>query len=159
MVDVKHQVCKSCNLFRAYKDSLCSYCNPNSTKKQKTKEESVNKLLLKNNLTFVRDKQVGNNDCCFRYRPDFLFDCGTYFVVLECDEDAHNSYDKDCEIVRMNNITMSIGLPTKFIRYNPDLSGIHYLVKQKKLIETLNEWLNLELLMDPEPLYLFYTSL
>lgn len=161
MVDVVNFKCKNCNLFQSTKinNYLCSYCNPDSTKKQKTKEDSVNKLLLKNNYTFVRDKQVGNNDCCFRYRPDFLFDCGTYFVVLECDEDAHNSYDKDCEIVRMNNITMSIGLPTKFIRYNPDLKGVHYLTKQKKLIETLNKWLNLELLMDPEPLYLFYTSL
>jgi hypothetical protein len=23
------------------------------------------------------------NDCCLKYRPDFLFDCGSYFLILE----------------------------------------------------------------------------
>jgi hypothetical protein len=158
MVDIVSMVCKSCNLFRVNKSTkyLCKYCNPIQNKKQKTRENRVKQLLEENNYIFIYDKSVRNNDCCFRYRPDFLFDCGTYFLVLECDEDAHSSYDKECEIIRMNNISISLGLPTKFIRYNPDLKGIAPKNKHSKLVETLNKYINLGFLDNPEPIYLFY---
>jgi hypothetical protein len=53
-------------------------------------------------------------------RPDFLFDCGTHFVVLEVDENQHKQIDKNCETIRMINIFQSLGIKTKFVRYNPD---------------------------------------
>lgn len=57
---------------------------------------------------------------CFSYRHDFVFDCGTHFVVLEVDEGQHRGYDTKCEDIRMINVYQSLGLTTKFIRYNPD---------------------------------------
>jgi hypothetical protein len=112
-------------------------------------------LKNKNNLKFIHDKQI-KNDCCLKYRPDFLFDCDTYFVILEVDEDAHESYAQECEIIRMNNITIGLGLPTLFIRYNPDKVGIKKKEKHFELLKTLKEKINLQKLHDPSPIYLFY---
>lgn len=152
----ENRKCKECKLFYVTKKNnfLCSYCNP-TTKRKKTKEEDVKNLLIENNFKFIHDKKI-INDCCFKYRPDFLFDCDTYFIVLEVDEDAHDSYDKECEIIRMNNISIGLGLPCKFIRYNPDNKNFKKKEKQKKLIEILNENLYKEMLDDIEVIYLFY---
>lgn len=155
MKNVVDKHCTSCSLYRVVKknDYLCYYCQP--TPRMIKKETKVKTLLEENGLKFVHNKQI-NNDCCVKNRPDFLFDCNTYFVVLECDEDQHSSYDKDCEIIRMNNIIMGLGLPTLFIRYNPDLPGFKVKQKHKKLLETLDKYLNMEVLEDPTPIYLFY---
>ncbi len=59
----------------------------------------------------------------------------------------------------MNNISSGLGLPTLFIRYNPDLKGIPKKTKHTKLLEVLLSNLNLELLEDPSPIYLFYPVL
>lgn len=58
------------------------------------------------------------SECGVYNRPDFLFDCGTHFVVLEVDENAHAGYT--CELARMVNITSTLGMSTVFVRYNPD---------------------------------------
>ncbi|HEY9704784.1 MAG TPA: hypothetical protein V6C58_20255 [Allocoleopsis sp.] len=158
MIDVDNPKfsCESCGLtYRKYNKNqkLCSYCNP--TKRIKTKEETVRKLLEKHSFIFIHDTSF-KNDCCLKYRPDFLFDCKTYFVILEVDEFAHCRYEKDCEITRMNNVSVGLGLPTKFIRYNPDNKNYTTKQKQKKLLETLYYWLYLELCIDISPIYLFY---
>jgi hypothetical protein len=155
MKDVVNKKCTSCGLFIVSKKNnyLCYYCVP--FPRLLKKEHKIKALLEEKGLKFEHNKQI-NNDCCLKYRPDFLLDCGTYFVVLEVDEDAHSSYDKDCEIVRMNNISTGLGLPTLFIRYNPDLPGVKCKKKHRILIETLTKCLSFELLEDPTPIYLFY---
>ena len=75
-------------------------------------------------------------------------------VVVEVDENAHEVYDPQCELVRMNNITLSLDMPTKFIRYNPDKKGVKKAVKHAKLIETIKA-LQTEI-VSIEPMYLFY---
>lgn len=158
MIDVKSSkfTCTSCNLEWGKTNksqTLCWYCNP--IKRHKSKEEEIKKLLEFKNIKFINDKSVAN-DCCLKYRPDFLIDCGSYFLVLEVDEYAHSSYSKDCEIVRMNNISYSLGLPVKFIRYNPDNKDYDKKHKQTKLIEEINKYIYKETLVDLEPIYLFY---
>lgn len=155
MKNIKANTCKSCYLFIAHKRNnyLCSYCNPNKPKYQKTKEMQVRQLLEKHNIPFTHNQQV-SNDCCLRYRPDFVVDCSTHFLVLEVDEHAHSGYEKDCEIVRMNNISHSLGLPTKFIRYNPDNKVYTTKHKESVLIESLQK--HMTQLDNIEPLYLFY---
>ena len=159
MIDVVSKRCTSCKLFQAKKRTnyLCIYCNPEKSNNRKSKENIVKEFLESNNFDFVHNKQI-INDCCLKYRPDFLFDCGSYFVVLECDENEHSGYEKDCEIIRMNNISSGNRLPTLFIRYNPDLKGIRQKKKHSKLLETLNTCLNFEMLLDPTPRYLFYSK-
>lgn len=155
MKNVVDKHCTSCGLFKVYRKNnwLCFYCQP--FPRLLKKEHKVKALLEEKGLVFTHNKQI-NNDCCLKYKPDFLFDCGSYFVVLECDENGHADYDRDCEMVRMNNISIGLGLPTLFIRYNPDLPGFKVKQKHRILIETLNKYLNLEMLEDPTPIYLFY---
>jgi hypothetical protein len=57
---------------------------------------------------------------CYKYRPDFLYDATTHHVVVEVDEDQHDSYNPECERVRMISILEAVGTRCIFIRYNPD---------------------------------------
>ena len=159
MIDVVTKKCIECNLFSVKKinNYLCCYCNPVKTKKFKTKENEVKQLLELNNIQFIHDKQI-TNKCCYKYRPDFVIDCLYYYLIVEVDEDAHRSYDKECELIRMNNIQASIELPTKFIRYNPDKKEIKKNIKEKELMETVKEWMKKDIkeLKTEEPVYLFY---
>ena len=157
MFDVKNKKCISCGLFQVNINTnyLCGYCNPNKSTGVKTKENIIRDILLEKNYNFIHNKQF-TNECCLKYRPDFLFDCKTYFLVLEVDEGAHKHYPQDCEIIRMNNIATGLGLPTLFIRYNPDKPFIKNDDKYKKLLDTLDKYLDMELLEDPTPIYLYY---
>lgn len=153
--------CTNCKLFYVTHKTnyLCSYCNTDKPSKQKSKEKIIKELFEKHKLNFVYNKKVAN-ECCYDYYPDFLFDCNYYYVIVEVDENAHNQYDKECELIRMNNIQMSIGLPCKFIRYNPDNKKFSKEEKEEKLIKILKEYLNknYEELKTEEPLYLYYEN-
>lgn len=81
-----------------------------------------------NNIRFVHNKSIGY--VCGNYRPDFLIDCITHFIVIENDENQHNHYEKECEIVRMYNIEQSMGLRIHFIRYNPDVFKINNIIQK-----------------------------
>lgn len=118
--------CKSCRLFRVNNRTnyLCSYCNTNKSKRQKTKEINVKNFLNNNNYTFKYNTKCNINNTCQTYYPDFLIDCNTFFIIIECDENSHKNYDKLCEKTRENNICYSLGLPCVFIRFNPDKKGI-----------------------------------
>lgn len=151
------ELCSSCRLFIVFKKNnyLCSYCNPIKSSYTKTKENRVKELLEQHNIKFINNKTF-ENDCCLKYRPDFIVDCNTYYIILECDEDAHNSYDKECEIIRMNNISTGLGLPCKWIRYNPDQRSVSQEIKERTLIDTIQQCSNLDFIEDLEVVYLFY---
>jgi hypothetical protein len=148
--------CKSCKLFSVGKPPyLCSYCNPDKTTRQKTKELKVKTFLEEHGYTFIHNKKCNLDNSCQTYYPDFLIDCNTFFLIIECDEDAHKSYDKDCEKIRENNICFALGLPCVFIRFNPDKKGIKMKVKEKILKSYINYYMNKEH-CDNEVCYLFY---
>lgn len=153
MFDLVSKKCTICEVFQATKknENMCHYCNP--FPRLLKKELKVKTLLEEKSYNFEHNKQIGN----IRYRPDFLFDCEGYFVVLECDEDQHSSYDKVCESIRMDIISDALVSPTIFIRYNPDLPGFKTKQKHKTLLETLDKYMNKELTQDQETVYLFYT--
>lgn len=149
MKDVINRRCVSCGLFQVRrKPHLCSYCSPESSKRQKTREIEILNLLKSTQdfPSFVHDKSVGRP--CGDFRPDFLFgNFGTHCVVLEVDEDQHRAYDPECERIRMINILNSQVLPCVFVRYNPDafhVDGKTIRVDKTKrhriLIETLREY-------------------
>ncbi len=138
--------CQSCNLFEIKKSRniLCKYCNPNKSKK--TKEEKFYKYLIDAKLNesiyykFIYNKSIGFE--CGNYRPDFKFDCNTYFVIIEIDENQHKQYDNNCELIRMNNIYLANGLPTLFIRFNPDSFICNKNKIQISLIDKYNNFIN-----------------
>lgn len=84
----------------------------------------------------------------------FKFESGTYQVILEVDE-KHHKHQTECDVARMNNIIMSLGLPVKFIRYNPENKKVTDTIKHQTLIKVLNEELNREFMENLDPIYLF----
>ena len=140
----EYNKCKSCKLFLVKKKTnyLCSYCNPDKATKQKTKEMAVKTFLEENNYTFIHNKKCNLNDICQTYFPDFVIDCNTFFVILECDEYAHKSYEYDCERIRENNICFALGLPCVFLRYNPDKKDVEMQTKQKVLKSYIEYYIN-----------------
>ena len=105
---------------------LCRECDPADHFKfrRKAKEELVKTWLdysdHKDYITY--DKAHPEFRECFgkKYRPDFLYDCSTHYVVLEVDENQHRGRTYECDQKRMCEIAQSLGIHTIFIRYNPD---------------------------------------
>lgn len=157
MIDVNHKKCYNCKLFRVNsKYKYCNLCDPYKDDETIRKETIIKNLLLENNYTFTHNIQF-SNDCKLKFRPDFLFQCSGYFLILEVDEFAHRNYEAECEIKRMNDIILGLGLPTKFIRYNPDKINITTEEKHNTLLECLDEWKCKSLdNFSIEPIYLFY---
>lgn len=98
--------CYECRMFK----------NP---KVRHQKELEVKAILIKEGIVLEQhDKRI--KDGCSKYRPDFLIDCGTFKLIVECDEDQHRNHPKECERARMLQIFQDVGIPVQFIRYNPD---------------------------------------
>ena len=59
---------------------------------------------------------------CSKKRPDIYFELLLHCVIVEIDENQHNSYEDRCECARLNEIVSGIGgKPVIIIRYNPDI--------------------------------------
>ena len=164
MEDIKSKRCESCNLYIvSHGRKLCSYCNPNSTKAQKTKEMEILKLLQET----YKDKEIVHNKSigfeCGNFRPDFIIDCGSHNLIIEVDEDQHKTYPKDCEETRLHRIAEALN-PCIIIRYNPDAYKVDGITKKtfkktrhEKLLETVNKYIEVNV-KDYlfEVVYLFY---
>jgi len=93
-----------------------------------------------------------------------LYDCGTHIVVIECDENQHKNYNwQSCtnnksldhmEEKRMYEIMVAYGLPTTFIRYNPDTFKLNGIENRKynisKRLELLKKWVEYCFNLKPE---------
>jgi hypothetical protein len=66
----------------------------------------------------VYDRPVGPS----ARRPDWLIDCGSYVVIVECDENAHRTQAyRDTEAYRLELLQRDLsGRPLVVIRFNPD---------------------------------------
>lgn len=153
----EYKKCRNCKLFQVQQmPFLCSYCDPNKTPRQKTKENRVKTFLERCNYTFTYNKKCNIDKTCQTYFPDFVIDCNTFFLIIECDENAHSSYPIDCEKIRENNICYALGLPCVFIRYNPDKKKIKIEIKEKVLKSYIEYYKSKEMIEGNEVCYLFY---
>lgn len=90
-------------------------------KRYKTKEASVVAFIKASFPTqcTVFDRSIDGG--CSRYRPDIFMDCLSHSVIVEVDENQHDSYDCTCENKRMMTIFTDLGSrPLVMIRFNPD---------------------------------------
>jgi hypothetical protein len=79
---------------------------------------------------------------CSKKRPDIYFELNTHCVIVEIDENQHNSYQDSCECARINEIVNGIGGKSVImIRYNPDK------VKNKNKNLHINQMERIELLV------------
>ncbi len=142
MVDLRHVKCKHCRDTRAnprYRGH-CLFCFMHKfpdepvARNYKTKERAVQEFLTASfgsTRTLVFDRVVepvvpaGADEFevvpCSRRRPDVLIDMGTYVVVVEIDENQHDTYETMCENRRAMEIFRDSGRrPLVMIRFNPD---------------------------------------
>jgi hypothetical protein len=87
----------------------------------KTKETSVAQFVIEHfsNFTWNIDKKI--NDGCSKRRPDLMCDLGYQVLIVEVDENQHESYDCSCENKRIMELSQDIGhRHLIFIRFNPD---------------------------------------
>ena len=193
MVDIKHKRCKThlCDIRPSVKyDGYCLRCymfmfpDKPISRNYKTKEQSVLEF-VKNNFgldkTIIADKKISGG--CSKKRPDILIDLGFQVLIIEIDENQHNSYDCSCENKRIMELSQDICFRSIiFIRFNPDdykdknnklikscwclnKSGICVVKKQKinewnkrleNLKETIKYWLNNKTSKTIEIIQLFY---
>jgi hypothetical protein len=143
------------------KDGLClTYCRPTeidlNVKKIIKKKEAMVLAYVDNNFkTEVKpiDNRVIDN-CCVKNLPDRLYYFGTYYIVLEVDENQHKYYNNGCpfsqkeqEQRRMIQIVEALNMgtvPVIFLRFNPDnfrVGGKLIKINMAKRLEVLVKWL------------------
>ena len=103
---------------------LCPMCDPHNVRRFFLKKQCyVRDRLLESDMSDFDgyDCLVEKGDCGLQ-RPDFWWEAEAgHCVVLEVDENQHQSYASDCERIRMLNIAETLfQRPTVFVRYNPD---------------------------------------
>lgn len=137
--------CSNCHLVDVVDENgKCSTCDPNTIRRVQLAKQREVKLWLDHrghNDYQYYDRIVDSS--CGKERPDFAFDCGTHFVIVEVDEHQHRERQEECECVRMVNLSQTIGMPTVFIRYNPDpfkINGKTHNEPLHKRRETLLSW-------------------
>lgn len=119
-------------------DGYCLNCfihlfpdRPNA-KNYKTKEKAVRDYILEHfpsdKFSWVIDKKI--QDGCSKKRPDLLLDLGYQVIIIEVDENQHDSYDCSCENKRLMELSQDVHhRPIIFIRFNPD----NYTTKDAKI--------------------------
>jgi len=123
--DLHSQKCISCGLMELLDQNQLCYnsCNPEAQFKfLHWKELKVRETFDARNFKFEykNDVMIDNGECG-KERPDFLFDCGTHFLICEIDENQHFSRPCECEQTRMVDLSQSLSLQTIIVRYNPDM--------------------------------------
>jgi hypothetical protein len=147
----------------------------------KTKERAVADYVISAfpNVTWIADKKI-EGGCSYR-RPDLLLDLGYQAIIVEVDENMHQSYDTLCENKRIMQISQDLRHnPIIMIKFNPDSyytaknikvpscwttnsRGLHVVDDEEdwnhrldELYKCIDKWTKKELNKTVEIEYLFY---
>jgi hypothetical protein len=130
MIDVKSKQCNNEWCFNRSNKKYDNYClrcfiylfpDKPVCRNYKTKETSVAQFITEHfpNFTWNIDRKI--EDGCSKRRPDLMCDLGYQVLIVEVDENQHESYDCSCENKRIMQLSQDIGhRPLIFIRFNPD---------------------------------------
>jgi hypothetical protein len=131
-INIIEHDCKKCNLPNILnQNGECTYCDPAHFNQFRLGKQLQIKNWLDQSTEFKYvsyDTAINYQSCGDKERPDFVFVADSHYIILEVDEGQHSNRNEACECTRMVNISQSLGMPTLFIRYNPD----HYKVDKKK---------------------------
>lgn len=119
------QECSSCHLITIVDhNNHCESCDPVTFKKARLIKQTAlfNYLDYRGDLPLAQTTDtVVDKAVCGLERPDRVYDFTDKIIILECDEDQHDTRPCACEQSRMVNIgQMFGGVPVYFIRWNPD---------------------------------------
>ena len=87
----------------------------------KTKERDIVERIIEKfpDFGWIADKRI--EDGCSKRRPDLLLELGSHIIIVEVDENKHDTYDCSCENKRLMEISQDLNhRPIVFIRFNPD---------------------------------------
>lgn len=137
------------------------------TLRRKVWESHITAVLAKTIKRRFHSLDLPLNFSCNTKRPDIVYDCESFFVIVEVDEKQHKAYGDQCETNRMIMIAQAAGVPVIFIRYNPDSyllpngkkSDISDSKRQRKLVSAVRELFYRPALSTAEYIrvvYLFY---
>ena len=93
----------------------------------------------------LKDRIIAGSECNTRRRPDMLLSSSpASSIVVECDENQHQSYNPACELARMCEIFDEIKGHVTFIRWNPhtyDCNGrrANRATRLERLVEVIQE--------------------
>lgn len=134
--------CKKCRIYRVQggKNSLCSECNPVTTKSGKTKELKVKEFLEISGYEFDHNVSC-RDDKGYTFFPDFKIKSGDFWIIVECDERAHVNYPVKLEREREESIRNALKLNCVFIRFNIDKGGFKQEHKFSVLKETIDRFM------------------
>ncbi len=69
--------------------------------------------------TWICDRKIEGG--CSRRWPDLFLDMGSHIVIVEVDENKHDTYDRTCENRRLMEISQDLNHHCLvMIRFNPD---------------------------------------
>ena len=140
------RLCKYCDI-KEDSTFVCKDCK----KIQNKKEWAIVRYLRKAIDTKFEYNSSKMLQGCSKKRPDIYFELPTHCVIVEIDENQHNSYEDSCECARINEIVNGIGGKTVIIiRYNPDIvknNGKQINVSQCERINLLTKTIKDELIM------------
>ena len=130
MINVNNKTCKYdwCLTSASKKyDGYCLRCYVHTfpdkkvSRNYKTKEYAVVDFVKEcfPEMNWIVDKTVRGGFS--RRRPDMFLDLGDQVLIIEIDENQHQSYDCSCQNKRTMQLSEDIGhIPLIFIRFNPD---------------------------------------
>ena len=129
MMNIKHKICNEplCDKCVAI-DGKCTRCfyfynpNDNRVKRVKIKENEVINFIKQefDGLDLIIDKGLIGEKLCINNRPDILINLNKHSIIIECDEDQHKYYEKDCDLSREHKMHEALDRNVIFIRFNPD---------------------------------------
>jgi hypothetical protein len=134
MVDVLSKLCigqhDECSIKaspnKKYK-GYCFYCFINTfpektvTQSYKKKECEIVKCVKSSFPNFIWKGDKIIQDACLLRCPDFYWDMGNKLIIIEIDEDSHNTYDSSRENKRIMQLSQYVNHKSIFcIRFNPD---------------------------------------
>lgn len=157
-IDFTKNKCNTCNSTHTVLDIMgnCEHCSTLGTRV----ELRVRTFLIQNGIQY-KSHDAPLPIC--RYRPDFLFETPSSYLIAEVDEYQHShkhyTRNKD-EDIRMLTIAKELGKPTIFIRFNPDEYKSPHQYDFDNRLQALKYYLNIYLNYTPsslcEKIYLFY---
>lgn len=115
--------CTSCHLPMVLnKDNLCECCDPTAfARAALAKQRTVMAHLDTHGFPGTSTDRMVEGGACGKERPDRVFELADRVFILEVDEHQHKDRPCECEQTRMVNVSQSFGgLPTFWIRFNPD---------------------------------------
>mgnify|MGYP000651606851 CR=1 FL=1 len=128
MIDIKNPKCITplCEQ-QAKIQKHCCRCyyalNPDKAPKRiKFKELEIYKFLQENftELNIIYNQHLKGDGKCLREQPDFLIHLNHHSLIIECDENQHKYYNKECIIPRIHRIQEALNRNIIVIMFNPD---------------------------------------